>query len=202
MIAKVSHRVKGGSFERLAAYVTDDKRIGNVRDWQRTADYILDDKGDAARIGAVWTSNCHNPEPALALREIAGTQARNQTAKGDKTYHLIVSFQPGERPNQAQLQDIEKQLCAAIGLGDHQRLVAVHTDKDHFHMHLAVNKVHPATFKNVTPFYDHQKLAAACQQLEAKHGLVRENHEMPTGRGAGRSTLALSGWPRMVDSSP
>jgi Relaxase/Mobilisation nuclease domain len=110
--------------------VSDIKKIGDLRDWRRTADYILDRKGAGERVDAIRVTNCANEEPGLALAEIASIQDRNTTSKTDKTYHLIVSFPPGETPTPAQLHDIEDTLCAAIGLADHQRISAVHNDKE------------------------------------------------------------------------
>jgi Relaxase/Mobilisation nuclease domain/Large polyvalent protein-associated domain 7 len=179
LIAKVSRRVAGGSFGRLAAYVSDIKKIGDLRDWRRTADYILDRKGGGERVDAIRVTNCANEEPGLALAEIAAIQERNTSSKTDKTYHLIVSFPPGERPTPAQLHDIEDTLCGSIGLADHQRISAVHNDKDHFHFHVAINKVHPATLKAITPYFDQPRLQAACIELEKKHGLTPTNHQMP-----------------------
>jgi hypothetical protein len=179
LIAKAARRVAGGSFNRLAAYVSDLKKIGDLRDWKKTADYILDAKGAGERVEAIRVTNCANEEPGLALAEIANTQERNTTSKTNKTYHLIVSFPPGEQPTEAQLHDIEDTLCGAIGLDDHQRLSAVHNDRDHFHFHVAINKVHPRTLRTVTPYFDHPRLQAACAELEKKHGLTPTNHQMP-----------------------
>ena len=99
LIAKVSRRVAGGSFGRLAAYVSDLKKIGDLRDWRRTADYILDRKGGGERVDAIRVTNCANEEPGLALAEIAAIQERNTSSKTDKTYHLIVSFPPARTPD-------------------------------------------------------------------------------------------------------
>jgi Relaxase/Mobilisation nuclease domain len=184
LIAKASRRVAGGSFGRLAAYVSDLKRIGDLHDCRRTADYILDRKGGGDRVDAIRVTHCHNDESDLALAEIAALQERDTTSKTDKTYHLIVSFPPGEKPTPAQLHDIEDTLCAAIGLAEHQRLSTVHNDKDHFHFHVAINKVHPTTLRTVTPYFDQARLQAACVDLEKKHGLIPTNHHVPDrGRG-------------------
>jgi hypothetical protein len=185
LIAKAARRIAGGSFSRLAAYVSDLKKIGDLRDWKRTADYILGAKGAGERVEVARVTNCANDEPGLALAEIASTQARNTRSKTDKTYHLIVSFPPGERPTEVQLVDIEETLCAAISLADHQRLSAVHNDKDHFHFHVAINKVHPRTLRTVTPYFDHPRLQAACAELEKRHGLTPTNHQMPEQGKAG-----------------
>jgi len=65
------------------------------------------------------------------------------------------------------------------GSRTHQRISAVHNDKDHFHFHVAINKVHPQTFKTITPYFDQPRLQAACIELEKKHGLTPTNHQMP-----------------------
>jgi hypothetical protein len=74
------------------------------------------------------------------------------------------------------MEDIEDTICAAIGFGEHQRVSAVHQNTDHWHLHVAINKVHPATFRNIEPFYDHYRLQTCCTEMEVKHGLIRTNH--------------------------
>ena len=64
----------------------------------------------------------------------------------------------------------------AIGFGAHQRVSAVHQNTDNWHLHVAINKVHPVTLRNVTPIRDHFRLQAACLELEIKHGLTQEPH--------------------------
>lgn len=192
MIAKASVRVAGGSFGRLAAYVSDLKKIGDLRDWRKTVDYIIDRNNGSERVEAIRVTNCANEEPGLALAEIAAIQERNTGSKTDKTYHLIVSFPPGEKPTPAQLHDVEDSLCAAIGLAEHQRISAVHNDKEHFHFHVAINKIHPTTLRAITPYFDQARLQAACIELEKKHGLTPTNHQMPDRRG-GRHNGAQNG---------
>ncbi len=108
----------------------------------------------------------------LVIKEIEATQALNTRSQVDKTYHLIASFHEGERPSHEALDDIEQQLCEAIGLGEHQRVSAVHDNTDHLHIHIAINKVHPETLRTITPFNDFYELQQACRLLEARHGLV------------------------------
>ena len=211
MIAKRVARKRGrDGFDPIARYILGQKpapraetsAAANGEVWQRTADYILDPRL-GGRVGAVRVSNCASTEVGDAIQEIQATQALNTRAKGNKTYHLVVSFPPGETPTEEQLRDIEDELCRSIGLGDHQRISAVHTDTDHLHIHIAINKVHPATRRCVDPAFDKRKLMATCERLEIKHGLTRTNHgeeqgEKMNGRGAdmeAHSGLeALLGW--------
>jgi hypothetical protein len=148
MIAKrVSRARSKDAFKRLGLYILGEKDKAKPHAngggmWQRTAAYVLDLDEGGGRVGAIRISNCEAAEPADAIAEIQAVQAMNSRAKGDKTYHLVVSFPPGEKPSETQLRDIEDELCAAIGLADHQRISAVHTDSDHLHIHVAINKVH------------------------------------------------------------
>jgi hypothetical protein len=61
-------------------------------------------------------AHCNSEDPAMTVAEITPTQRRNLRSKTDKTYHLVVSFPPRERPTDEQLRYIEDELCAAIGL--------------------------------------------------------------------------------------
>jgi len=63
----------------------------------------------------------------------------------------------------------------------------VHQNTDNWHLHIAINKVHPRTFWNIEPFQDHYRLQEACAELEIRHGLTREPHttDPEQGRGAG-----------------
>ncbi|MFO0702010.1 MAG: relaxase/mobilization nuclease domain-containing protein [Nitrospira sp.] len=44
------------------------------------------------------------------------TQSFNTRAQSDKTYHLIVSFRPGELPSTATVRAIENRVCHRLGL--------------------------------------------------------------------------------------
>lgn len=111
----------------------------------------------------------------IAIMEIEAVQALNKRSNSDKTYHLVASFREGDTPTREQLDDIEQTLCDALGMGDHQRFVAVHDNTQHVHIHVAINKVHPETHRNITPFRDFYHLQAACRELEERHGLQVDN---------------------------
>jgi hypothetical protein len=85
-----------------------------------------------------------------------------------------------ERPGDEVLEKIEERLVSAIGLEAHQRMSAVHIDTDYLHMHIAINKIHPTTFRMHEPYFDQRKLMAECERLEKEFGLVRTNHGRST----------------------
>jgi hypothetical protein len=177
MIAKRIVRERGASnFRRLGRYILDGAAEEEQAVMARMVDYILG--AEKSRAANIRFSNCVSTDAELALKEILATQALNKRARGDRTYHLVISFPPGERPTLAQLEDIERVLVERIGLGGHQRLSATHLDTGHLHLHVAINKIHPESFRCVEPYYDKRRLMQACVELEAKHGLI------PTAHGA------------------
>src|SRR6516164_4196670 len=187
MIAKRIVRERGASnFDRLGRYILDGAAEEEQAVTARMADYILG--AEKSRAANVRFSNCVSTDAELALKEILATQAMNKRAKGDRTYHLVISLPAGERPTVAQLEDIERVLVERIGLGGHQRLSATHVDTGHFHFHVAINKIHPESFRCIEPYYDKHRLMQACVELEAKHGLIRTAHgEVANTREASRT---------------
>jgi hypothetical protein len=172
------------------------------------ATYIRDIKADVPKAQVVRVTNCHNPEADLAVREIEATQGRNTRTQSDKSYHLVVSFPAGEHPSADQLRDIEARLCDAIGLGEHQRLSALHTDTAHLHLHVAINKVHPETFKIITPHRDFHKLQQTCRALETEydltplHGQTHVTPPLPQGATAAEHHSGVKSFASWIQGEP
>ena len=181
MIAKRILTPKGGSgYQRLSGYVLnvrqEHREATDPASWTRLGAYILDTSREGEKVAWARAVNCGHDDPGWAVKHILSTQAQNTRSKSDKSYHLVVSFPEGERPTREQIEDIEDRLCDAIGFGEHQRVSAVHQNTDNWHLHVAINKVHAITLRNVTPIRDHFRLQAACAELEIKHGLTQEPH--------------------------
>lgn len=192
MIAKRILSPKGGAgFHRLGAYVLnvqDRHRSADPASWERLNAYILDAEHSGEKVAWARVTNCASTDAGWAVKEIIATQGRNTRSRRDKSYHLVASFPEGERPTREQIEDIEDRLCEAIGLAEHQRVSAVHQNTGNWHLHVAINTVHPTTFRNVAPFQDHFRLQEACAELEQKHGLVVDNHTLAREPGAERRT--------------
>ena len=138
--------------------------------WTRLNAYILDAGNGGEKVAWCRVSNCQSDDPGWAVKEILATQARNTRSRSDKNYHLVVSFPEGEKPTRVQMEDIEDTICAAIGFGEHQRVSAVHQNTDNWHLHVAINKVHPRTFRNIEPGYDHYRLRNAAPSWKSGMG--------------------------------
>jgi hypothetical protein len=158
-------------------------RAARRSSFQELVSYITHAKDKVIRVGEVRVTNCHQQEARDAVLEVLATQLQNKRACSDKTYHLLISFDAGDRPSVQALREIEDELCEALEFGEHQRVSALHADTDNLHLHVAINKIHPKRLTIHNPHSDYQALAAACQRLELVHGLVPTNHETIT-RGA------------------
>lgn len=169
-------------------------------------EYITDAQDKTERLGEIRVSNCAAATLPAVLGEVLATQRQNTRAAGDKTFHLLVSFRPGEAPDAATLQAIEARLCAGLGFAEHQRVSAVHHDTDNVHLHIAINKIHPERHTLHEPFQSYRTLADLCTTLEREYGLQTDNHvsrrSVAEGRAADMERHAgvesLLGWVRRV----
>lgn len=143
------------------------------------ADYITNPQSKQERVGVIKATNCQSQDVQDAVTEVNITQRLNTRSESDKTYHLVISFRPGEKPSEEVLNAIEESICQSLGFGDHQRLSAVHHDTDNLHIHVAINKINPDTLTIHNPYNDYRVLAESCAYLEKKYGLEVDNH-MPT----------------------
>jgi hypothetical protein len=157
-------------------------------DFAGLADYITDDQEKTERLGQVQVTNCQAGTVQAAIDEVLATQHINTRATGDKTYHLMAAFPPGENPPAEVLKAIEERICAGLGYGEHQRISAVHHDTDHLHIHIAINKIHPTRNTIHEPFQSYRTLAEICTKLEIEYGLQRVNHEPRRSQSEGRAT--------------
>ena len=81
--------------------------------------YLTDSKNNSERVIFSQFANCLSSDPELAMKEIEAVHAMNTRAKGNKMYHLIVSFREGDNPTPEQLGAIERGMAETLGLGDH-----------------------------------------------------------------------------------
>lgn len=156
--------------------------------FKRLVEYLANPQDTKERILGGFITNCMNVDIFSAMMEILTTQNQNTRTKKDKTYHLLFSFRPGEAlPSREVLMDIEKNLCNALGFNEHQRISVIHGDTDNYHIHIAINKIHPQAHKIREPYRDYDKLADVCTLMEVKHHLQRDNHQVKNSVSMGKA---------------
>lgn len=161
-VVKRSRAVGGRSaddaaLKRLLTYLHNEKKTPS-----RDKDRVLDS----------WFTNTDMQSREAGLREMTAVMSLNTTAKGDKWFHLIVSFPEGEIPSKEQLRDIEAAISGTLGLSTHQRFSVLHGDTDNRHLHLVISKIDPKRYRMIEPYRAYPKLQEIARELERKHGLV------------------------------
>ncbi|HCW69909.1 MAG TPA: relaxase [Thalassospira lucentensis] len=153
------------------------KKSGVPDNYTRLGEYIAAAQEKGEKLHQFWIRNCDagtNIEDLdLALLEIEAVR-RQKPDIADKTYHLVVSFRPGDQDKLTKddLMAIEAEYAKALGYADHQHVAGTHINTDNFHMHIAFNKVHPETLKVITPHRDFNILAKVSREMEKKYGLA------------------------------
>ena len=156
-------------------------------DFSGLVKYLIDGQGKTERLGEVRTTNCEADNIEAVIAEVLATQHLNTRAKSDKTFHLLLSFRPGEKPDGDTLQAIEERICTGLGFGEHQRVSAVHHDTDNIHIHIAINKIHPTRCTMYEPYQFYRTLGDLCQVIEQEFGLEQDNHQGRRSTAEGRA---------------
>ena len=111
-------------------------------------------------------------DAGLAVDVMELVQEGNVRAKGNKTYHLVISFHPEDRRlTPAELEDVVCRAVRAAGLEEHQYIAVRHSDQEHEHLHVAVNKIHPETLNIHHPYKAIHAFQALASALEEELGL-------------------------------
>lgn len=155
VLAKCATRAVPADPAELVRYVTDEQKLG----WLHVENFTLADSRD---------------DLDLAVAEMKVTQSLNTRTRQDKTYHLIASFGPDDRPSPGQMMNVQRHLAESIGMGSHQRITALHTNTANWHLHILINKICRFTRRCIAPFVDYFRLSRACRELELKHGFQRD----------------------------
>jgi hypothetical protein len=169
--------------------VRHQRASSSDRGFRQLARYI---RGRSAEPRATWFLAANlpgvttNDDLELACRLVEAVHAQNTRAGSDRTYHLVISLHPEDRSlDTKELRHVVEDLVNTLGFSEHQYIAARHEDKDHEHVHVAINKIHPETFRIHSPAWDHQKLFAAGRALEAEleltplRSMAREREKLP-----------------------
>ncbi len=169
------------------------KQSGISDNFERLGRYIADADHPGEKLRGCWFGNCNAgagiEDLEVALIEIEATRMMRPEAT-DKTYHLVVSFRPGEESKlgDGALRKIAGGYVDALGFEDHQYVAGAHENTDNFHMHIAINRVHPETNKIIAPFNDFKTLERVSREFEKEFGLTVDRGM--SDREGGRNPLS------------
>lgn len=185
MIPKIVPGRRDGksSFKQLAKYVTEGiQQSGEPPEkysWANLTQYITKEsvlnalgenveKTIGVEIGNV-TSLANAPAEMYAVAQRADGRVK------EAVYHYILSWPEHERPKTEDIFAAARDTLAALGMSEHQYIIAIHANTDNLHAHIEVNRVHPKTFVAADTYRDYVKLHRAAREAEIKYGWHHDN---------------------------
>jgi hypothetical protein len=123
--------------------------------------------------GALNLLNLDHEEQVQEMIDLAELAKRSP----QPVQHWIMSWREGEQPTSAQADEAARMFLAEMGLTEHQAIYGLHRDTENWHLHLAVNRVHPETEKlaTVNNGFDHEVAHRAIARIEHAQGWQRED---------------------------
>ena len=168
------------------------KRKDGKSDFSSLTDYIKDARKTQ---GAVWVFNVMSPQTcAIEMESVASKSTRCK----DPAYHFMISWPKNENPNAEQAKEAGliaiSTLGADISDNGHQFMIALHKDTGKWHIHVALNRVHPATGLAHHIKFSHKTLHQACRAIEMKQGWQQQ-------KGLAEVIYDVDGKAQIVDSN-
>jgi hypothetical protein len=111
---------------------------------------------------------------STATMEMNAVAAKNTRCKAP-AFHFVLTWPEHEYPDPADIFDAAEHAIKTLKLAEHQYVLAVHIDTDNIHCHVAVNRIHPKTFKSRNIEWAKKTLHLAARQSELKHGWTNDN---------------------------
>jgi hypothetical protein len=160
---------KKASFDRLVDYIdrsgTDDAPV-------RVLEQFPDGRQRVVAGEVACETNAFSLETAAA--EMNMIAAQNRRIK-DPVYHFIISWREEDQPSDEQAFASAQYALKQLGLESHQYVTAIHRDTDNVHVHVAVNRVNPLTYKAASLWKDVDVLQKTMRVLERHYGFKVDN---------------------------
>lgn len=180
---KAGRKSKATNIRDLTEYVAvpDDADHLTRRRYHIDADgVILSDKGEQPEKLLYLTTRGFNTNTFKGQQAEMVALAMECTKSKYPIQHWVASWHEDEQPTQEQVEELLDVLLEQLGLEKHQVIAALHQNTDNIHLHVAVNKVSPGTYKVVKPArgWDVEAAHRAVAITEYRQGWRRE----PNGR--------------------
>jgi hypothetical protein len=175
----------GKSFKGAAQYLLHDKRLPGetVRDTDE-------------RLAWTHALNTIEDEPERVVREMQYTSYNQSFIRHQAgitsacrpthvtTMTVSLSWDPSQRPDKEQMIEAAKSFLDHMGWNEHQALLMGHNDTAHPHMHMLINRIHPATGLTLDQNWDRTRASRWGLAYEREHGKIYcEVRELKYERG-------------------
>lgn len=153
------------------------------------------------RVAWTMAHNLPTDDPLLAAQYMTATAEQSKRCK-NACYHTIIAWAKDEQPSPEVMQEIARRTLEMADLGEHQALIMGHGDKEHPHLHMMINRVHPVTGKAWSTSHDYRRfdriMAALSEEYRFQyvpaHAFNPElTEELPKKPGSGATYAAKKG---------
>jgi len=192
----------GHSFKGLHGYCSHDEGSRNTAervDWMATRNLALEDPDQAYKI-MIATAAAKND-----LKKAAGVRGGRPEKLGP-VMHVVISFDADEPRSRGIMEKAADDLLTHLGADpdlmpkakskpkrrqfadEHQVIMYAHTDKDHHHIHLMINRIHPVTGISLPSNKDQDKAQDWALEFSKRYGTdhktpAREENKKKRERG-------------------
>jgi len=166
MIVRILSR--GKSFKGLATYLTHDAEKAKTEErvaWTHTLN-LAHDGTEAAVHEMLWTSR-----NAELLKQEAGIRAGGRATE-NAVKHLSLNWAPDETPTRAHMIETTEDFLRHMKWQDHQALLVAHDDKEHAHVHVMLNVIHPETGLRLDDGFERRRAQEWALEYEREQGRI------------------------------
>ena len=136
------------------------------------ATYLISGRSGTETDRVAWTAgrNLGTDDPELAAPLMQAT-ARQSALVQVPVYHVMISFDREDQVTPDQMQAVANRVLRDLGLDAHQAIMVAHQDREHAHVHVMVNRVHPETGVAWERWQDRPTIERALREAEQAFGL-------------------------------
>lgn len=148
-------------------------RAGGLADYIRAPELTNEQEKCAYSNGRGFLTDSHQGQRAEMI-----ALAQEAVRSKDPINHYVLSWREGEQPTPAQVEQAVDVLLDQMNLQGHQVIYGLHADTDNYHLHVAINRVHPDTLKpvEINKGFDIEALHQAVARIEQAQGWQREKN--------------------------
>jgi len=155
----------GASFRGAFDYYFHDKEARSTARvaWSRTLNMLTD------CVEKAWKVMAYTAKNQDRLKKASGQKATGAKLK-KPVFAYSLSWHPEQSPDQATMFSAAKESLEKLGLGEHQAMIAAHTDEPQPHVHIVVNAVHPVNGLVAKLRFTKRKLSDFAREYQQREG--------------------------------
>jgi len=168
MVPKI--HAKGTSFKGAAAYLLHDKNRAETSDrveWVEMRNLITDDPETGWRVMAATAMDQDR------LKTMAGVKSTGRKSNAS-VLHLTLAWHPDEKAGLSREEMLRSAMAAirALEAGDRQAMIICHSDEEHPHIHVLINRVSPQDGKMLSSSKEKLNLSKWAEGYEKERGQI------------------------------